>query len=208
MLDARWDRAAVPGVIVDHWPKNTGRYVGSPSIAILPNGDYVASHDLFGPYSEQKVRPLTRVFRSSDRGLHWDLLTEIPGAFWSTLFVHRGALYLMGTDREYGNTVIRRSEDGGKTWTAPVDKNNGLLLEGGYHCSPQPVVVHNGRIWRAMEDIGAGGGWGKQFRAFMMSAPEDADLLKAASWTSSNALARSPDWLDGDFGGWLGETRS
>ena len=65
------------------------------------------------------------------------------------------------------------------------------------------MVIHNGRIWRAMEDIGAGGGWGKQFRAFMMSAPEHADLLKAASWTSSNALARSPDWLDGDFGGWL-----
>jgi hypothetical protein len=109
----------------------------------------------------------------------------------------------MGTDREYGDTVIRRSNDGGRTWTEPLDENNGLLLKGGYHCAPQPAVVHDGRIWRGMEDIGAGGGWGKQFRAFMMSAPSGADLLKAASWTSSNALARSADWLDGDFGGWL-----
>ncbi|MFN7928413.1 MAG: hypothetical protein U0Y68_10785 [Blastocatellia bacterium] len=45
--------------------------------------------------------------------------------------------------------------------------------------------------------------WGERFRAFMMSAPVDADLLKASSWTSSNRLARDPAWLDGKFGGWL-----
>jgi hypothetical protein len=41
----------VPGVVIDHAFASTGCYVGSPSIAVLPNGDYVASHDLFGPKS-------------------------------------------------------------------------------------------------------------------------------------------------------------
>jgi hypothetical protein len=66
-----------------------------------------------------------------------------------------------------------------------------------------PVVIHNGRIWRAMEDEKSGGGWGHSFRAFMMSAPEDADLLLASNWTSSNAIPRDPSWLNGRFRGWL-----
>jgi hypothetical protein len=202
-LGSDWDRPSVPGVVIDHWPQSSGRYVGSPSIAALPNGDYVASHDLFGPYSGHTVRATSRIFSSTDKGLHWTLLTEVPGMFWGTLFYHRGALYLMGTEFEYGDTVVRRSTDGGRTWTAPQDENSGRLLKGPYHCSPQPVVVHEGRIWRGMEDTLAGGGWGKHFRAFMMSVREDADLLKASSWTSSNALARNPEWLNGDFGGWL-----
>jgi hypothetical protein len=198
-LDSSWDRPAVPGTVIDHWPQISGRYIGSPSIAILPDGDYVASHDLFGPNSGHKVRALSRIFRSSDKGLHWTLLTEIHGMFWATLFVHNGALYLIGTERENGDTLIRRSADSGKTWTDPVDENTGRLLQGSFHCAPQPVVIHNRRIWRGMEDTMAGGGWGKHFRAFMMSAPVDADLLKASSWTSTNALAGNPQWLDGDF---------
>jgi hypothetical protein len=39
----------VPGLVIDHLPASSGTYVGSPSIAVLPGGDYVASHDLFGP---------------------------------------------------------------------------------------------------------------------------------------------------------------
>jgi hypothetical protein len=202
-LDPAWDRPALPGVVIDHWPQSSGRYVGSPSIVILPNGEYVATHDLFGPNSGHTRLATSRVFRSSDKGLHWTLLTEIQGMFWGTLFYHRDALYLMGTEFEYGDTLIRRSTDVGTTWTDPVDENSGRLLRGPYHCSPQPLVVHLGRIWRGMEDTLAGGGWGKHFRAFMMSAPEDADLLKASNWTSSNALSRNPEWLDGDFGGWL-----
>jgi hypothetical protein len=109
----------------------------------------------------------------------------------------------MGTDFEYGDTVIRRSADGGTRWTNPDDEHTGRLARGQFHCSPQPVVVQGGRIWRGMEDIKAGGGWGRHFRAFMMSAPEGADLLKASSWTSSTALAGTPDWLGGEFLGWL-----
>jgi hypothetical protein len=54
-----------------------------------------------------------------------------------------------------------------------------------------------------MEDVAAGGGWPRKFRAFMMSAPVNADLLDAANWTSSNPVASSDTWLGGTFRGWL-----
>jgi iduronate 2-sulfatase len=196
------DAPQPPGVVVDHLPAKDRCYVGSPSIAILPDGSYVASHDIFGPGSTYSR---TRVFASADRGATWQPIAEVEDAFWSTLFVHQEQLYLIGASGRYGDTVIRRSGDGGRTWTTPTDSKSGLLLGGGgYHCAPQPVLVHRGRIWRAMEDNrGTEQGWPKHFRAFMMSAPLDADLLDAASWTISNAVEREAGWLDGKFNGWL-----
>ncbi len=190
-----------PGTVIDYSPASSRIYVGSPSIAILPDGTYVASHDQFGPGS---TADRTLVFASSDRGRTWSKLCEIKGQWWSTLFVHRGALYLIGPNREEGQAVIRRSTDGGRTWTEPTDARSGLLIaEGKYHCAPVPVLVHRGRIWRAMEDTLGPGGWGTHFHAFMLSAPEDTDLLDASNWTISNRLGRDPQWLDGTFKGWL-----
>ena len=65
---AETDLSEVPGVVIDHQPQASGRYVGSPSIAVLPGGDYVASHDQFGPKSTEHQRAITKVFRSADRG--------------------------------------------------------------------------------------------------------------------------------------------
>jgi hypothetical protein len=104
----------------------------------------------------------------------------------------------------HGRCVIRKSTDGGRTWTEAEDERSGLLRPDlSYATAPVPVVIHNGRIWRAMEDEKSGGGWGHSFRAFVMSAPIDADLLKASNWTSTNAIPRDPTWLGGQFRGWL-----
>lgn len=199
---SRWD--AVPGTVINHLPASSGRYIGSPSLAVLPNGQYVATHDEFGPGSTETSVGVTRVFRSADRGRTWKPVSTLKGAFWSGLFVHRGALYLFGTTKQYGHVVIRRSKDGGTTWTTPKDRNTGLLrTDGRFHTAPVPVLVHNGRLWRAVEDAKGTGGWGRHFRAFVMSAPVGADLLKASSWTSTNPLPGDAKWLDGRFGGWL-----
>jgi hypothetical protein len=188
-----------PGVVIDHVPASSGQYVGSPSIAILPDGSYVAFHDLFGPKSTELVRAVGRMFRSTDRGEHWTPATELNGAFWCGLFVHRGKLYLMGTTKQMGDMVIRRSEDGGKTWTEPKDAGSGLLAAGRYHTSSVPVVEHGGRVWRAIEcDTG-----NRDFQAFVMSAPAEADLQNAGSWTFSTRLSGNSTWLEGKFGGWL-----
>lgn len=190
-----------PGVVIDHVAASTRQYIGSPSLAMLENKTLVASHDFFGPGSSHS---LTAIFVSGDNGASWQKRAEINGQWWSTLFTHQGGLYIMGTSKEHGFAVIRRSTDGGKTWSVPANAQSGLLLgDAKYHCAPVPVVVHKGRIWRAMEDAMGPDGWGSHFRAFMMSAPADSDLLSATNWTVSTRLGRNPDWLNGEFGGWL-----
>jgi hypothetical protein len=141
-------------------------------------------------------------------------VTHIANAFWSTLFIHRGSVYLLGTSQQYGSIVIRRSEDGGNTWTHPVDNLSGRLFAGGfyhdppnYHCAPVPVLVKNGRIYRAFEDCSPCI-WPGGFQSTVISAPVDADLLDASSWTMSNKLRFDPEWVPESWGrleapGWL-----
>ncbi|QNN21924.1 exo-alpha-sialidase [Planctomycetales bacterium ZRK34] len=195
--------SAVPGTVIGHMPAAGGMYVGSPSITILPDGAYVASHDLFGPKTKEHEAATTRVFRSEDRGRTWRQVAEVKPAFWSKLFVHRGKLYLMGPTAHHGDLVIRRSDDGGATWTQPTDAKHGLLAEGQYHTAPMPMLIHNGRIWRAIEDATNGRKWGARYSPMVFSAPVDADLLDAASWTHTNFIKIDPTWLGGKFNAWL-----
>ncbi|MFC1452685.1 sialidase family protein [Verrucomicrobiota bacterium] len=181
------DHFDVPGVVIRHSPSLSRRYIGCPSIAVLPSGDYVASHSYFGKGSADNR---TAVYRSADGGNTWEALTELVGQWWSSLFVHDGRLYILGTSgRPDFNIVIRRSADGGRTWTVPLDRTTGLLADDArYHTAPVPVVVHKGRLWRGMEMMRDG------FRALVLSAPVDADLLRADRWTLSDSLASS-EWL-------------
>ncbi|HKT65145.1 MAG TPA: sialidase family protein [Burkholderia sp.] len=187
---------APPGVVIAHSPASSRVYLGSPALAILPDGTYVVAHDTFGAGSAQDTETL---YASRDRGRSWHALAELRGQYWSSLFVEGQALYIMGTSGFSGVPVIRRSLDGGKTWSVPRDGDSGVLASGGrYFTAPVPVVVANGRIWRTMEAVESTGIW-----PFMMSAPVGSDLLKAGNWTSSNRLAPNSGWLGGKFGGWL-----
>ena len=197
-------QAQLPGVAIDHSPAASGLYIGSPSLAILPNGDYVASHDFFGPKSNEFKSARSLVFRSKDRGKTWAKIAEIDGAFWSTLFVHRDKLYLLGTNRHHGDIVIRRSTGNGETWTSPNDAKSGMLrATGECHCAPMPVLEHNGRLWRAFEWRDPPLAWGVNYRSGMLSIPIDADLLDAAKWKTSNFLPSDRTWNGGDMGAWL-----
>jgi hypothetical protein len=194
----------VPGIVVDHVASSSRLYIGSPSICILPNGDYVASHDFFGPSSTEYQLALTAVFWSYDRGKSWEKISEINGQFWSNLFIHRNVLYIMGTSKHHGNLIIRSSVDGGKTWSRPDDQLTGLLREGEYHTAPMPMVYHSGRIWRAVEYAKSyTEAWGIRYSAMVISAPVDSDLLKASSWTTTNYLQYDSAYLNGNFRGWL-----
>jgi len=187
----------VPGVVVDHAPVSTERYMPSPSIVALPNGTYVLSHD-YGSFDHNQSPDVVRVFASKDRGRSWTLLSEVAGR-WDTLFHHRGALYLMGPDGMYGNAVVRRSTDGGRTWSEPRDGRSGLIRDDvPYHSAAVPVVVHDGRIWRAFE---IAEGDRPQWTAVVFSAPEDADLLDADSWRVSEPIhhgGRFRQWIEGN----------
>lgn len=197
-------RQTVPGVVIDHSPARSGLYIGSPSLAVLTNGHYLASHDFFGPASKEHERATSVLFRSEDRGQTWRETHKFLGSFWANLFVHRGAAYLMGTDKHHGRIVLRRSTDNGRAWSEPLDASSGLLKpEGQFHTAPMPVIEHQGRLWRAFEDASGGTKWGERYMAGMLSVPVDADLLQAANWTFSNFLRRDASWLNGSFGAWL-----
>lgn len=187
-----------PGVVIDHVPAAGRQYVGSPSIVILPNGEYVASHDLFGKGSTQTTSAVTRVFRSKNKGKSWQKSAEFSEMTWGNLFLHHGGLYLMGCSYEYGRPVIRRSADGGRTWSEQAY----LAQTGGCHTAPMPMVVKDGRIWRTYE-WHPEGKWGF-FEAFVISAPVDADLMSPKSWSPIGRLAYPENagagqhWLEGN----------
>ena len=195
----------VPGIIIDHLPAEAGQYVGSPSLVILTNGDYLASHDIFGPNSGSADCPATVIFRSTNRGEKWQEIARVRCAFWANLFVHRGVVYLLGVENEHGRIVIYRSPDGGRSWTEPRTTATGLLTPTGhFHTAPVPVVEHAGKLWRAFDEAdGGGAGGGTGHRAGMLSVPVDADLLNATNWSFSNFLPGSTNWLTGRFGDWM-----
>ncbi len=189
-----------PGVVVTYSAPSSGLYMGSPSLAILPDGSYVASHDFFGPNSKEADDSKSRIFRSTDKGKTWKLIATLEKQFWSNLFVHKGALYILGTNNQHGQMIIRRSDDGGATWTEPVDEKSGLLHnDGHYHCAPMPVTEHNGRLYRSFEETDKSKKWGECFISFTMSAPVDADLLDASSWTESERIPWNTEWPGGGF---------
>jgi hypothetical protein len=195
----------------------TRTFLGSPSILRLPDGALLATHDYFGPgcpRNHESEESLTSVYRSEDDGATWQNITQIMNCYWSSLFGHQGSVYILGTAQQYGSIFIRCSDDGGFTWTHPADEQHGILFRGGYyhdppnyHCAPVPVVIHNGRIWRAFEDLNPAQ-WGRGFQACVISAPVDADLLDATNWTMTNKLPFDTDWIPADWGelqnpGWL-----
>lgn len=191
-----------PGIIVAHSRAETQVFLGSPSIAVLPSGDYVVSHDHFGDGAKEKrLMGVTDVYRSSDRGLTWRKVSRLRGQHWSNLFVHRENLYLLGTHP--GQIAIRRSMDGGISWTEPKDSKSGLLTkEKGYHTAPTPTVLHRGRLVRAFEKSEQRGFSG--MKPMLISAPKDADLLDAANWTQSPVVVHDRAWLpQKEFRGWL-----
>jgi len=156
-------------------------YTTSPSIVVLPNGDYLISFNLFGNSLEPsaEVSGTTYIYRSSDKGATWTCLTPEPMMDMKrgSLFVHDGAVYLWGYTAAPGRIVIRRSDDNGSTWTEPVDDQSGLLTADTYGGTPGNPVFHDGRVWMAVA--------GKR----VMSAPQDSDLLLAASWSGPSLAA-------------------
>lgn len=187
-------------MVVAASPDPERAYIGTPAIAILPDGTYVAAHDFFG---KSPLTDLTHVYASRDRGTTWRQISEVRGQAWFSLFVHSGALYLHGTAARYGDLTIRRSSDGGRTWTEPRDAHTGLLFRGRFHGAPVPVVLHDGRIWRAVEERVNDEQWPLHFSTVVVSVPANADLLDAGNWTRTNGTRFDPQWYNGRRPGWL-----
>ena len=169
----------------------SGKYLCSPSLVRHPDGYLLASMDLFkGGYPQN----LTLIFRSDDDGATWYYVSELMPCFWGKMFIYEGALYMLAVSTEYGDLLIGRSDDGGKTFTEPtvlLRGGNGKCGEAGVHKNPQPIVEYNGRLWNTLE----WGAWGRGYHAAMvMSAPLGSDLLDAESWSFSEPVKYNSEW--------------
>jgi autotransporter-associated beta strand protein len=128
--------ATVPGSVV-YWRVspanrffgNNRIYTTSPTIARMPNGDYLIAFNLFGdslsPAAEESGTTL--IYRSTDRGTTW---SEVPGSpvmdlKRGSLIVQGSDVYLFGYRAAPGEVLIRRSTDNGNTWTAATQLTTG-----------------------------------------------------------------------------------
>lgn len=186
----------VPGTVVNYLhPDNpaysfSGRYLCSPSLVKLPGGGLIASMDV---YASKNPQNLTLLFRSDDGGENWLYLNELFPCFWGKLFVHKGVLYMLAMSTEYGDLLIGKSEDGGKTFGMPevLFRGSCSFMENGPHKAPMPVTSHAGRLWTAI-DYGA---WSKGGHASsLLSVDENADLLDASNWSLTKPLKYDPSW--------------
>ncbi|NGM61485.1 exo-alpha-sialidase [Sphingobacterium sp. SGG-5] len=179
----------VPGTVITHSPKSSKAYIGSPSIEILPNGNYVASHDIFGTSGRAHK---TAVFISEDRGNTW-VFADSVNLVGGQLFYHQDALYLHGFG--HGDMFITKSNDGGHTWDPVVTIMNKTSTVR-YQQAPTPFIVHNGRIWHATEGLAPPWGYGSQ-QSCIISADVNADLMNPSSWRRSNVVPFNPSWTEG-----------
>jgi len=174
----------------DNYYDFSGHYLASPSLVRHPDGYLLASMDIFYGNRPQNM---TLLFRSDDNGTTWHHVTDIFPSFWGRLFIHRNELYLLSVSTEYGDLLIGKSTDGGKTFCQPTVLFRGGCKtdENGIHKNPQPVVYYNGRIWNTLE----WGSWKKGGHALMvMSADENSDLLKPESWVFSEPVEYDENW--------------
>ncbi|MBQ5649417.1 MAG: exo-alpha-sialidase [Clostridia bacterium] len=171
----------------------SGRYLCSPSMVRHPDGYLLASMDLYAGACPQN---LTLIYRSDDNGETWHYVSELMPCFWGKLFIHKGELYMLACSTEYGDLLIGKSTDGGKTFSAPVyllRGANGKNGSCGVHKNPQNMLVYNGRLYGTLE-------WGSwknteyYHAAMVMSCDEDADLLAPESWHFSEPVKYDPNW--------------
>ena len=169
----------------------SGRYLCSPSMVRHPDGYLLASMDLYEGGAPQN---LTLIFRSDDNGESWHYVSELFPCFWGKLFIYGGELYMLSVSTEYGDLLIGKSTDGGKTFTEPavlLRGANGKKGSAGVHKNPQPMVEYGGRLWGTLE----WGAWGSGYHAPMvMSAPLGSDLLDPDSWSYSEPVKYDPSW--------------
>jgi hypothetical protein len=203
------DTASVPGVTIAHSAASTGIYLGSPSIVIMDNGDYMASVELQGGAAASKGpngETVTKIYTSkkADKGGKWTFVTNINGQSYSTLFVHNREVYIIGTYCASCNMIIRKYNATTKTFSIPTQTSNGIIRSGSYHSAPTPVIVAHNRIWKAMEDTGGTNSrWPQKFRAIMMSIPTTSNLLNGNNWTATTPKNIDESFLGGYMDGWL-----
>ncbi len=204
----------LPGTQIAYSPASTVIYLGSPAITILPNGNYLSSHDYFGGGSSQNTLGQTFLYASTNRGTNWSRLGQMNqmvsgtadtnGCFWNHIFQMNGALYsIANANGGTGPMVIRRSTNNGALWTYVTGSpdNIGRLFASQAWRPGQDVVFKNGMAWLSAE-LGKSATFGDNYIATIF-APTNSDLLVPTNWSLSTTVVRNTSWLTNTFVGWL-----
>lgn len=171
----------------------SGKCLCSPSLVRHPDGYLLASMDVFAVNYPQN---LTLIYRSDDDGQTWHYVSELMPCFWGKLFIHKGELYMLSCSTEYGDLLIGKSTDGGKSFSTPVTLlrgSNGKNGNDGVHKNPQNIMKYNGRIYETLE-------WGTwcnpefEHAAMVMSCDENDDLLVPENWSFSEPKIFDPNF--------------
>ena len=168
----------------------SGQYLCSPTIIRHPDGFLLAGMDVFKGNAPQN---LELIFRSDDDGKTWHYVSELYPCFWGRLFLYENSVYMISCSTEYGDLLIGRSDDGGKTFTVPTVLLRGACKcnEAGVHKNPQPPMIYDGRMWFTLE----WGAWALGTHAAMVgSFPVGADPLDASNWLFSEPCSYDPAW--------------
>lgn len=167
---------------------SSGNCLCTCSVLKLPSGNLLACHDYFHEGSSN----LAKLYKSFDAGETWHYVTDIFPAFWPSLFMHRGKVYILAAEGEFGNLIVGCSEDEGETWSAPTR----IILGGsdrdvGFHKGAVPVIEHNGRLYTAVE-------YGRSpqipLYAGLLSIDADADLLVPENWSLTEVVGADYHW--------------
>lgn len=188
----------VPGSVVYWRSSPSNRFFGSnriyttsPSIVVLSNGDYLISFNLFGgslsPSAEDSGTTL--LFRSTDRGATWAELPSSPMMDMKrgSLFVQGDDVFIYGYRAAPGEVIIRRSSNGGETWTPATQLTTNT--RGGSPHNPVFWTDESGqeRLWAAI-----GGS--------RLLSGRTTDLLNASNWSSEGSSGNRMDAEQPDFG--------
>lgn len=182
----------------------SGSYLCSPSMIRHPDGYLLAAMDLFGrdfAAREKGVlrgspQNLTLIFRSDDDGATWHYVCELMPCFWPRMFMHNGDVYILAVSTEYGDLLIGKSTDGGKSFGTPVALlrgSNGKACNNGIHKNPQNMLIHNGRLYGTLE-------WGSwrngtfHHAAMVMSCDVNDDLLVPENWSFTEPVKFDPNY--------------
>jgi len=164
---------------IDFSPPESHVFIGSPSIAIMPNGALLASHDTF--YNPTPAQ--THIFTSLNRGLTWLKLAIVSNQYWSSLFLYDNKVYLLGTTHcgRGAEISIAESVDGGATW------NRTTLISPPSDCSfatgSVTVVQTQGYILRSFESwCHQTLHWPQSYQSHVAYAPVGSDLADPESW--------------------------